>query len=263
MQIYIPTLGRKHQETWGNLPRSIQERVIFVAPSSELTPPGTRILLQPPEISGIAATRQLIFKHAGAQPFVMLDDDLTFCTRREDAPTKFRPAEPEEIERMFLGIEDSLEGYAHVGVATREGGNRDTKPFAETTRLLRILAYNGQVLQEQSIRFDRIPVMEDFDVCLQLLRRGFPNLKLNWIAHDQGASNAAGGCSTYRTMDVQSAAARKLQELHPNFVTVVQKKTKTAWGGQERTDVRISWKQALLSFTSRVLDTGEGSNSDS
>jgi hypothetical protein len=33
--------------------------------------------------------------------------------------------------------------------------------------------------------------------------------------------------------------------LHPNIVSVVEKTTKTAWGGGTRMDVIIQWKKAL------------------
>ena len=56
-----------------------------------------------------------------------------------------------------------------------------------------------------------------------------------------------GGCSTYRTMELQGAAAEKLAAKHHPFVKVVIKKTKTAWGGAERKDVIVQWKKAYQS----------------
>jgi hypothetical protein len=38
-----------------------------------------------------------------------------------------------------------------------------------------------------------------------------------------------------------------LQLLHPAFVKVVEKATKTSWGGETRTDVQVSWKKAYAS----------------
>jgi hypothetical protein len=45
-------------------------------------------------------------------------------------------------------------------------------------------------------------------------------------------------------MESQSKAAHALKERFPEFVNMVQKQTKTAWGGQARTDVIIQWKAA-------------------
>ena len=70
------------------------------------------------------------------------------------------------------------------------------------------------------------------------------NVCLNEWVHNQGGSGSAGGCSTYRTPEIQAEAAHKLHEHHRPFVKVVKKTTKTAWGGGERTDVIVQWKKA-------------------
>ena len=258
LEIYIPTLGRKVQETYQNLPASLQARVIFVCSRSEDAPTVPCKEIWVPGTQGIAATRQAILERATGA-FAMLDDDLRFATRRTDDPTKFEDASDYDINLAFERLDGALKQVAHSGMATREGGNRYTMPYVWNTRILRILGYHAPTLKEKGIRFDRLPVMEDFDVALQLLRLGHPSCSLNWIVHDQKSSNAAGGCSTYRTMEVQAKAAHALQALHPQFVTIVKKQTKTAWNGQERTDVRIQWKRAL---EAGVLDHGTGINSE-
>jgi hypothetical protein len=267
MEIYIPTLGRPFQETLFELPPSIRQNVTLVlAPGVHRTAEAAKSwgikYVQCPSY-GIGPTRQWIIENATDKKIVMLDDDLVFAARRSDELTKFREALPAELLTLFSSIDACLDSWAHVGVSTREGGNRDTSDFAFNTRLLRILAYRTDVLHRESIRFDRLELMEDFEVTLQLLRRGYANCKINWIVHNQRSSNAPGGCSTYRTLEKQSAAARGLEELHPEFVSVVTKKTKTAWNGQERQDVRISWKKAFCADTAgtpAVLDTNPQSD---
>jgi hypothetical protein len=163
---------------------------------------------------------------------------------------------------MFADINAQLDNYVHVGVSGREGANYNTDEYDECVRMTRIMAYRADVLVDQDIRFDRVPVMQDFDVTLQLLRKGYPNRVLNWIVHNQNGSNTDGGCSLIRTDEVQAAAANRLAELHPGFVTVVKKQTKKAWGGKERTDVRIGWKSAYKSARNvRLLDQREGEHS--
>lgn len=262
MQIFIPTRGRTFQETYCSLTEGYSEEPIgpkikFVVPyrSGHL---GERenVLVTPPEIDGIGPTRQWIVDYAAERDIkkiVMFDDDLVFATRREDEPTKFRPSTPGEVEFLLGRISNCLDQFAHVGVATREGGNRDTSDFVYNTRLLRVLAYRVDVLRREEIRFDRLELMEDFDVTLQLLRRGYANVKINGMAHNQRSSNAPGGCSTYRTLEKQSAAARGLAALHSEFVDTVTKKTKTAWNGKERTDVRIQWKAAFDSANKTMI----------
>jgi hypothetical protein len=266
MEIMIMTFGRCHrQSTWQNLPASIRDRAWLVIQEQEVVEHVARgynkLKILPKELdnAGIGKARQWVIDNVGPR-VVMLDDDLEFATRRADEPTKFNKSSEQEIEQMFDCIADSLEeGYAMVGVAAREGANRITDQFLYATRQMRIHGINTEVARSLNIRYDRIPVMEDFDVILQFLERGYRNRVLNgWVSNQHG-SNVVGGCSTYRTAIVQSNAARMLADLHPGFVKVVRKKTKTSWGGEERTDVTIQWKKAYESSRiTSVLDRGTG-----
>lgn len=246
MDIYIPTLGRESQTTYNSLPDSIRKHVTFVVNHGAMLPQESeRSIVVPYEYSRnrIAGVRQYLLEHS-SDTFVMLDDDLVFYRRRQDDPTRFEDATSEDIEHMFYELRNFLISFPLVGIGAREGGNVVTDEYVYNTRILRVLGYNAPVLKSRGIRFDRVPVMEDFDVALQLLRSGYDIAMLNWIVSNQKSSNAAGGCSTYRTLELQREAALKLAELHPEFVTVVEKQTKKAWNGQTRTDVRIAWKKA-------------------
>jgi len=245
MLIYIPTLGRVgRQATYNALPPKLQSRALLVVPATERTAHGKLPVIVCPK-HGIGAVRQWIIDRHDGEKLVMLDDDLKFATRRQDDPTKFLPATPTDVARMFRALEDHLDAYTHASICTREGGNRKLNGYEYDTRMLRVLGYNVPKFRKAKVKYDRVPVMEDFDVTLQLLRAGHRNIVLcSWV-QDQGSSNAAGGCSTYRTMEVQRQGAEKLKALHPEFVTIVTKPPiKSGWNQQERTDVVIQWKKA-------------------
>jgi hypothetical protein len=109
---------------------------------------------------------------------------------------------------------------------------------------MRMLAFDNTILQKEGVRWDRLKFMIDFDMTMQLLARGHDNVIVNSMVHNQYGSNATGGCSQYRTQASQEADAVKLQQLWgPEFVTLVRKETKTAWGWGTRADVRIYWKK--------------------
>jgi hypothetical protein len=187
----------------------------------------------------------------GVSPlFCMVDDDLWFYKRREDDPTKLREITSEEIRDAFFRMEYMLgrEDFAHVGFAAREGANRNTDPYMYNTRIMRVLGYDRQLVQALDAKFSDMEVMEDFHIALSLLRAGHQNVILNDYAHNQaGGSAAAGGCSHFRTPELHALNAERLAALHPGFVKVVKKQTKTAWGGGERTDVNVQWKKAYNS----------------
>jgi len=109
---------------------------------------------------------------------------------------------------------------------------------------MRVLGYRADTLENLCIKATVADVMNDFGVVLELLTRGYPVININWIVQNQHGSDTSGGCSTYRTSEVQTAAAQALHDRFPAFVKIVQKETKTAWGGKPRTDVIIYWKKA-------------------
>jgi hypothetical protein len=124
---------------------------------------------------------------------------------------------------------------------------------------MNMYAYDTQILRELKIELGRLPVMEDFDLTLQLLRRG----RLNRVSHrycwNQRGSGNVGGCSDYRTAEMQATAARRLAELHAPFVMLKAKKSKDtseSWKGmKERTDVNIQWREAYES-SGKSVDQG-------
>lgn len=250
MEVYIHSAGRHaEQPTYKALRLAGVDPVLVVqkaeAKAYAAAWPDARMLVLPPKIKTLSPTRQWLLEQAVGK-FVLMDDDLRFFVRRDDDITKFQPATGKDVKAMLKAIDKALNGFAHVGLCAREGGNRMTED-AQCTRMMRVLAYNAEDVRRAGARFDRLPTKQDFDMTLQMLRAGYPNLVLHRYCHDQGGSQAAGGCSTYRTEEMMVESANGLARLHPAFVTVVQKETKTAWGGGVRTDVRIAWKKAYES----------------
>jgi hypothetical protein len=246
MEILVVSSGRPlKQTTFDNFPKELRERARLLVPQDEVSDYKKYPVIPCPTF-GIGKTRQWVIENV-EDKVVMLDDDLVFSHRRSDNPTKFRNATDGEIMRLFEMISQKLDDYPHVGVATREGGNRNIYTHIFNTRMLRVLAYRAATLRSEGVRFDRLPVMEDFDVTLQLLRKGYPNVVINTMVHNQNGSGLIGGCSQYRTMQLQADGAMGLKNLHPDYVRIVKKQTKTAWNGEERTDVVIAWKKSYRS----------------
>ena len=251
MDLVIPSYGRaSNQTTLGQLVAA-GLHVHLVVQARELSSyihhqsDKVHLVALPDSIRTIAPTRQWVVENVGTYENVcMIDDDLVFYKRRDDDRTKLRDITPQELKSAFAEMRYHLHDFAHVGFASREGANRNVEQFAENTRIMRVLGYSRDRLTRALARFDRMEVMEDFDVALTLLEQGYPNLVLNNYAHNQAGSDAAGGCSHFRTKELQTENACRLAQRHPAFVSVVEKTTKGAWGGGTRTDVRVQWKKA-------------------
>lgn len=262
MPIYIPTAGRPDTvatRTLAQIPEHMLGMTWIVCPAKDMDAYTRRLKVQKERGlrfihehgPGIAGIRRQIGEHAqetGARKFFMLDDDLKFFRHKADGDFHLEATSESSFTKMVKEVSLYLEDYAHVSISSREGNNRYGVGPAPlpiyNTRALRALAFQTKPFLE--CEHGRVLVMEDFDVQLQLLRKGFPNVVFAYWAHDQQMTNAKGGCSTYRTHEVQEASARKLADLHPGCVTLRQKENKTDRGGfGTRTEVTVYWKKAL------------------
>lgn len=272
MLIYIPSTARATEANVRmgpllRLPVEWQERTYYVVPegqgqsyASTLAPLmgedwcEGHILETPGKVQGIARTRHWIAVDAqnrGADKLVMMDDDIDFLVRKSPEDWSLRAQTIEEAGQMLRDIGDMLGIHAMVGISSREGNNRvgvgaalDENMVALNTRIMRL--WGLRVADWLAMEHGRVEVMEDFDVTLQLLRSGRTNANLFYYANGQKQTNMAGGCSTYRTHEVQDRSARRLQELHgERLVRLRQKQNKTDREGLgTRTEVTIFWKKA-------------------
>lgn len=251
MKVVIPSHKRSHlMVTWNNLPDHIKDITqVAVYPEEAVDYSDFPLLVLPPDVKGIANKRNYILQSCTDKKLVILDDDLTFAHRRINDPEKFEPADLYHMENLFAEIDYQLERFAHGAIATREGGNRNTAQFKYNNRALRAHFFRPDILRGNGVELNGQEFMSDFDTTLKLLRKGYENIILNYWVTNQGGSNSVGGCSETRTKAGLAEAAHMLKANHPQFVKVVQKATKGAWGGGVRTDVIIQWKKAYNSAT--------------
>lgn len=259
--IYIPSKGRSESlRTLASIPQCRLPSVRVIVHDSEhaeyLKSLSSNMVVATPAI-GISNVRQWILENTEKEYPLFMDDDMDFGWR--DADGKIHKAGPEEVEEMLALLESWLEeGFIHVGVSQRAGNNRCEKPYTEISRMNNIYAYNAKKVIAAGGRFDRLPVMEDFDMTLTLLKAGFPNRVSFEYCWGQQKSGAAGGCSAYRTFEIQRAAAFKLSQLHPGLVRVAGKQSKEAWEGvgSIRVDVQIAWKKSYTPKRQTATGTG-------
>ena len=270
--IFIPSRSRADRLQKGilsKLPLEIQRRSCLVVPLDQEGDYKKVLMKSPFETNvlgctekGIASTRHWIGQYAnsiGRKTFIMCDDDIIdWATRISPDSHKLRQSTQEDMLEMFTWVQSSLEDYAHVSISPR-GNNMirnsqgvwvGEKPLTMTNvRTIRFLAYQTDAFL--SVEHGRVPIMEDFDVNLQLLEKGYKNIQSYWWTQDQRQTALPGGCSDYRSLGVHDTGARKLAELHPHFVKLVEKenKSKVTYNKDftKRTEVVIQWKKAYAS----------------
>jgi hypothetical protein len=208
----------------------------------------------PVDSMGMGKIRQFMAHWArqnlGVNSVFMLDDDIEFFVRKSELETGLVKATTMDIFNMLAVAENELwteENVGCVGISARQGNNNSgpggPHQIERNTRIIRaFLFYLDAFL---STEHGRVQYMEDFDVLLQMLKAGWENKNMMYYAQDQRGTQTAGGCSIHRTHENHEEAARMLQSLHPDVVTLRDKVNKTGGHFGTRKEVTIQWKRAL------------------
>lgn len=247
--VFIPTRGRTNYTpiTAEELKKFSDFTPTFVCPTREQSYYARYGNVMPFDGEGIGPARQFILENSPTDCVVMLDDDLYFSKRVDpDNGGKLEKVQGKQLQEMFAYIKLWLdEGFVHGGISARQGNQHIAYPFTDCIRVNNAHFFNRAVVLREGIRFDELPVMEDFFVTLSLLLKGYPNRVLYDYCWSQRASGFKGGCSSYRTPALQAEAAHRLYDLFPDYVKVVEKTSASQSGAMAtRTDVNIQWLKA-------------------
>lgn len=264
--IIIPTLGRPRVITLEYLTPAVQRHVVLVTNKAQQrdlakTYPLVTVVVCPnqPEpgqpidlkVHGIARVRQWIMERYKDQTIFMSDDDLPIYRRKKLGSMKdwhARRATPEEVTEGLERMIELSKKYPMVGMSSKQGNNRYEEPVVFASRMACIWTINCKLAMKLGLSF-QAPPMEDFWMHLSFLTEGYETAMITQWMHCQPGSNTKGGCSSFRTWDVQLRAARALSTEWPDFVKLIYKKTvgKNTWFGSDkpRPEVLVQWKRAL------------------
>lgn len=207
-------------------------------------------------VKGIAATRQFIGQHAAwcrLDRFLMLDDDLRFFHRTSPTDVKLLPNTTADNVRMLSAMEKALDEYAHVGISPRQFNNAMKRHQDEwCVRVIRALSFRTR--EFNCCKHGRVDIMEDFDVTLQLLAKGYPNWQFIDWAQDQPQTQAAGGCSDYRTHELHARNVKKMAALWGSEVITLREKANNTGGAfGKRLEATVKWKKALGLYERQLI----------
>jgi hypothetical protein len=185
----------------------------------------------------------------------IVDDDVKLFRRVDlyNSPKliNLNDLTPDESEKQKCALWRALErnlyrGIPFVGISYRMGNNNIFVPYKYNQRCFGLWAIHRPTLIQHNIRLDTMRVMEDLYCILALLTRGYRNMVYyKWVWN--GLANSKGGCSTWRTPEIQAEGARQLQSYFPEFVSIKERKPKSeCWfgRGEPRLDVTCQWQKA-------------------
>jgi hypothetical protein len=199
--------------------------------------------------SFLSPQRQWVMGNAKHDFVWLMDDDLSFDCRYDGI--KLRKSNNEEMNLMLSDVLKLMEKYPLVGISGRYGNNHVPERLKENCKVTRCYCVNKSVFLKEKFNlapFDAF-VMEDLAISLAVLEAGYPSCVLHDYAQGDKARNTPGGCSVYRTLDVQEKSAKCMVATHPGIVQIQMKKRKHGWGkpigdsGEVvRTGVKVSWR---------------------
>lgn len=202
-----------------------------------------------PDYFNIAQKRHLMLQLAIAKGYEYLfiaDDDIIFGVRRDDDIKKFRQMEESDV-KDFLNLHMRICGREHpiVHPILRMHGDKKKYMYEKNCPAIRFVCYHVPTFQSEAIRIDGLGTvfMSDRYAQLSMLDRGYTSIALAKYTVDDNGTNAKGGCSEYRTPELQSEAAKKLSEAFPTNVSL-RWKHNGQWD-ERRLDCTIQWKKFL------------------
>lgn len=250
MNLYIMSRGRAGKvTTWNSIPSTWKERTYIVTSVTEAPAYAEhygveRILYAPSFVTNYSQKFQWILDDAGAyQPHekaVILDDDLVFSKREGQSLKTIR--NPELLAPLWEKMEALLDEYPLVSVHPRAMGHAAPSGHVENGRVICVQGINRRLIGP--VRVDDFPILADVRLNLTLLGRGDKNALITDYFQDHGPCQAPGGCSIYRTPEMQEACIDDLVRRWPNHVRKVIRKPKVAkWLGDERVEYVAQWKK--------------------
>ncbi len=187
---------------------------------------------------------------------VIMDDDLVFSKRNAEGKL-ITIRDPEELSPMFDQMEALLDTYPLVGVHPRQMGQHTKPPYVENGRIICIQGINRRLIGQ--VKVDQYPILADVVLNCTLLARGQRNAIISTFFQDHGPCQAEGGCSIYRTGEMQNRAVDYIAQRFGPFARTVQRHTISGWLQDEkgvRNDYTCQWKRLHAAGAAHLLDPG-------
>jgi hypothetical protein len=250
MNLYIMSRGRStKQTTLHNIPLEWQKRtyVVHNNDESEQYSHIPQAIPAPTWVQNYSDKMQYLIDrielHDGGIGVIM-DDDLWFNKRIEGQEKLRKPENASESSEIWQQMEQLLQNTALVGIHPRQMGHNKKLPYVENGKIICVQGINTHLFPGDFERVNHYPILSDVWLNCQLLSRGVGNKLITTWVQDHGSCQAPGGCSIYRTPDMQRECCEALEtKFSPHFKTVIKEPKSAKWMGGKRYDFRVQWKR--------------------
>ena len=273
MNLYIMTRGRiGAQRTYDSIPWSWRDKCWLVVPKDEHELHHTLggdddfgkqipTIAVPAHVDNYSKKMKWIIEDGmedGEECCCIIDDDLVFSRQwiKPDGKIGLKTiegADTEVILTLFAYMELLLEDTALVGVHPRQMGHLQKPPYNDNGKVICVQGINRRLVGDIPY-LDKFPILSDVVLNATLLARGQGNKIITTFFQDWGSCNAPGGCSLYRTPEMQAEACYWLEERFGPYIKAVEKEAKSGWLGGKRVDFRGQWKALYKAGAAGLLD---------
>ena len=263
IHMVIPTYKRatvSQQKTLRSIPEYLHPHTTLVVRQEQVEDYqhiadkyGCKIHALPHGSEGIAQARRQVAEWLEGTRYWVLDDDLTFrCIEWEyneekDRPyTETIPATADQIRTAVIEVNRFMDEGFTFGAGQVANTPPSEKGYDICSRIWTNVFYSEKLpVHDIDWGEDHVMFPEDFHVALQLLKSGHSSIILQKMRLSPAATNAAGGCADYRTIENHNQGQQMLADMHPEVVKVYEKiQSAGPWKGIPKKALRIRWKDA-------------------
>lgn len=224
MLVAIPSKGRAGKT---KSDRYMPESVMFV-PELEAEAYRRSTLCEcravPDTVRGITSTRNWILDNADDSWVVFIDDDLKNAGWREllHSSSKGRKLSAQDMIGEWIKLFEITEELSLKiwGLAT-QGAKRSIYPWKPFLFHTYVTASCMGIIND-GLRFDEsFLVKEDYELCLRCIRDHGGVLGARYLYWENEHWTGSGGCSDYRTQEMEAEAIGRLMSMYPGFIRKV------------------------------------------
>ena len=265
-KIYIPTACRvDNQVKYNNLPRELQEKVVFVVQEWERDQynyDAEYLVLQPDIKIGtknaLSRTRKVIYETAKNERYAMLDDDLHFKRRNSkywngvsNMEKSSRVCTEDDVLEMFETYNNWLDnGITFCGCAQQN--NPPFHNIFEDNRAMSSCYWiNGSDWADkiEEMRLDEVRVAQDVLLIIGLLSRGYRNRVSNEFifANQSIASKKEKSIHWDQTeFDEVHENHKLIQSMYPKYFKILYDESgnRIQGGFRDHGKTSVKWSQA-------------------
>src|SRR6056297_239234 len=229
MEIAVPSKNRAGNTTTQDI---LQDSNFYVPESQvkQYKQAGIKnVLGVPKNVIGITNTRNWILKNSEETRLVFVDDDVKKCGYRKIFSEKTERIEKrqqgfwlQEFQKLF-DLTEQLQ-YKIFGLRT-EGSLKGCFPYKPILLRSYITASCMGIINDGEFYFDpEFSVKEDYELCLRHIEKKGGILAARYLSWENEHWETEGGCSDYRTINMERKAIKKLIRKYPGRVKEVTRK---------------------------------------